>query len=339
MLKATITDDIIHLQLVTNPHPIEFFSNLIFTDKTSLKFHEGGANSFNDLLSLSIEKKAVMEYNCSYKTITVGCVNGQTDCTDVSYTISECSWIDSGGRDFESIELIEFGGGGGGGSSSQNPITLINPCSIIKTQTTNANYQNKISELKKTSVLNKPYESGYSEDKQGNFTKLKTSESTSSSDGLKVPINSNTKGYIHTHQNDYETGRTDGDNNPEIRKPIRIFSPADVNALMEIAKQRTNQDYSDIYATMVSSDGTYMLKFTGGSSDIKTGFGTREWRIEFRNYIIREKGPLVAKFLGFVSKEMKINNIALFKLKDSGSIQEIKLNPSIPNRIITSDCP
>lgn len=227
--------------------------------------------------------------------------------------------------------------GGAGGSGENNGDNNADPCDNLKMQSTNANYKAKIAELDKNSVLNQKKETGYSENKSGHFSSLENSSSTNSSDGLSLPIDSNTKGFIHTHQNDYESGKTDEYGNPEERQPIRMFSPADVNALMKIAYFCTDNNYAEIYGTMISSYGNYTIKFTGTAADIKTGFDTEDWRKSYKKFMSNENGSLEKKFLRFLSEKMNVRGISLYKIKDNGVIQNKTLDPN--NNVQSTDCP
>ncbi|OPB91209.1 hypothetical protein [Elizabethkingia ursingii] len=115
ILKATLKDNRINLKWVNAEDPKEFFRSLIFKDKSLQSYAQGVGKGVRNGLSASIDKVAVMEYYCTYKTISIGCPNGQTDCPPVSGTVSECSWRETGGQDFESIAPPSDGGGGGGG--------------------------------------------------------------------------------------------------------------------------------------------------------------------------------------------------------------------------------
>lgn len=44
-------------------------------------------------------------------------------------------------------------------------------------------------------------------------------------------------------------------------------------------------NFADYYVTMAASDGTYTLKFTGTTIDIKVGYGTEEWGKHFAKYL------------------------------------------------------
>ncbi|PKF76225.1 hypothetical protein [Chryseobacterium sp. PMSZPI] len=230
-------------------------------------------------------------------------------------------------------------GGGGGYPYPEDPKPIQEtrtPCGKLKTQYANPNFKAKIEELDKSSILNQKKETGYSESKGGVFTALSQAASTDSSDGMKIIVSADTKGYIHTHQNDYENG-TDDDGNIKIRQPIRMFSPADVNTLMTMAGYVTDGNYRDLYATMISSYGNYTIIFTGVASDIKTGFDTQTWRDNYKAFVENEKGSLETKFLRFLKEKMNIQSVELYKIKSNGTIQKKTLNSN--NKVESNDCP
>lgn len=235
--------------------------------------------------------------------------------------------------EYNDCKKDDRGGSGGGGEKPQDR----NPCEKIKKQNESTNYKIKLNEYNKASNFSEKKEKGFYETKDGWFYSLEQSQSTSSSDGLKFPISSDIKGYTHTHLNDYETGKTDDSGNPEERQPIRMFSPADVNALMELAKLQSNGNYGDLYGVMLSSSGNYTIKFTGTAADIKTGFDTQEWRNSYRDFIKNENGSLEKKFLRFLSEKMGVNGISLFKNNSDGKTQKKSLSSN--NNVQTTDCP
>lgn len=311
-----------------------FFQDIIFSDRERIKPNETASSISSKLLP------------CRSITIIIGYVEGgsgegneipitRTDwyCPEDEEPLDQSTCLDPSGD----CSTTSDSSGGGGGTGYTYDQTKTDPCSDLKTQNANAEYKAKIEELDKTSVLSQKHETGFSEDKNGNFTNLPKSTSTDSSDGLTINITSDTKGYTHTHQNDYEDGTFDSNGNPKIRQPIRMFSPADVNAVMKIASYTTNGDYSEIYGTMISSYGNYTIKFTGSASDIITGFDTPGCRNEYRKFIENEKGTLEAKFLRFISEKMKVDGISLYKIKNNGTIQNKTLNAE--NKVDSKDCP
>jgi hypothetical protein len=227
---------------------------------------------------------------------------------------------------------------GGSGIVNTPPTSTKDPCSKLKAQTTSTAYKEKIAALDKPSVLNQKKETGFSESKSGTFTQLQPSASTNNSDGMIVPVSSDTKGYMHTHVNDYETGKYTNNNEPLINQPIRMFSPADVNTLMTMAGYSTDGNYGDLYGTMVSSYGNYTIKFTGTASDIKTGFDTEEWRKSYLKY--KEEHDLWSLeklFLNFLKDKMNVKGVELYKIKSNGTVQKKTLNST--NNVQSNDCP
>lgn len=83
---------------------------------------------------------------------------------------------------------------------------------------------------------------------------------------------------------------------------MRIFSPADIDALMQMASL-ANGNYAELYGTMISSYGNYIIRFTGTSSDIQTGLNTIKWREEFKTFFIRKIVVLKRNF--YVSYQKK----------------------------------
>lgn len=179
------------------------------------------------------------------------------------------------------------------------------PCKKISSQISNANFKAKKEELEK--VTSKKQETGYVENKTGTFTKLNPINGGHSLDLSGISY-SNINGFIHTHLNNFETGRI-VDDKPEINEIYRIFSPADVIAFLTIAKRST--DISNVYATVIASSGDYTLKFTGNQSDIKNLKDAEDYRADYINMMKKgkEKG-----FLHFLKNYIKIDGIELYKL-------------------------
>ncbi|WP_131829023.1 hypothetical protein [Elizabethkingia ursingii] len=119
LLKATEKNGRIYFQKIENGEYIGFFKNLILQEKSLQIYTNGAENSIRKVAG--IDKMAVMEYKCTYRTVSIGCANGHTDCPPSSKTISECSWIDTGGPDYESIAPFDEGGGGGGDGGYEIP--------------------------------------------------------------------------------------------------------------------------------------------------------------------------------------------------------------------------
>lgn len=193
------------------------------------------------------------------------------------------------------------------------------PCAEVGSQSSEPEYKNKATDLK--SKTNLKYESGYEEKKNGTYDPL----TNSNADALNAAPTNDTKGYIHNHVNDYETGEVNSNGDPMINKPIKMFSPADVNTLMNLADQnRTSGDFSQYYVSMVSSYGHYMIKFTGSASDIQTTFGGKAWAKEYKDFM-DSYTDLERGFLRFMKEKMGIEGVELFEVKNNGTIKSIGL--------------
>lgn len=222
---------------------------------------------------------------------------------------------------------------------------LYEPCEVLRAKNNDTAYTNRISYLK--TKTNLKVETGFGESKTGVFTSLVPTASTNNSDNLNAPIDSTTRGFSHTHLNNYEVQINEGafSQRTEFKTPVRMFSPADVNQLMLLAhRNRFNGDYSEYYITMVTANGTYTLKFTGAATDIMLGFGTDQWRKHFvktfKETPKKERNSpakLEKFFLKYLKQTMQINSISLFKINDNGTVEEKKLDAF--GEVISIPCP
>ncbi|GEM_PF-6957158 len=340
-----------------------FFNSLLSDDKAKASYvsSAGGANlgrapgaNVSKVVELP-QKRSAVSYEERVPTMMSanGTGTGDTDTGDDSYFDSQDletvivtaintgtgdtwddSWWDTDDTrptttDPTPTEPCNCGGGGG----QTQPLT--DPCNRVKNQNNNANYTAKVTELKGKTNLKQ--ETGFSESKSGTYANLLPSQSTAHSDGLVVNVTNDTKGFLHTHQDDYETGETDSDGTSIIRQPIKMFSPSDVNVLMSmIDKNKTSSDYSIYYVSMITSDGHYVLKFAGTSDDIKTGFQGDTWRQQYKKHMLRYSNTEKA-FLKFVKDKMQINGVELYKIKDNGTVEKRALNTN-GNAVVSSPC-
>jgi hypothetical protein len=190
----------------------------------------------------------------------------------------------------------------------ESSLTCIeDPCTELGKQINNSDFKNKKEELEK--LTNKKEETGYVQNKTGTFTKLKPIKNGHSLDLNGISLK-NINGFIHTHLNDFETGKI-VNGLPQINEIYRIFSPADVIAFLTITKHSTN--VSKTYATIITSSGDYTLKFTGTKDDIKGIKSANAYRADYIEYMDeysnKEKG-----FLHFLTDHIKVKGIELYKL-------------------------
>lgn len=207
----------------------------------------------------------------------------------------------------------------------------LNPCNQLKTQNTDANFKAKITELeKKTRLTN---ETGYAQKKDGTYQTL----TNSGGDQLDFAIDATTIGFMHTHLDPYESGKFDSDGNPEIRSPIQMFSPADIKSfiLLLVNANKNNIPLSDVYGTMVASNGVYQLRFEGSYSDINTGLNFDNLNAKYKDYF-GNISNLEKAFALFLKEQIGINGISLYKLKSDGTSEKKSLDTN--NKLTTTPC-
>ena len=218
----------------------------------------------------------------------------------------------------ETVPTWPGGNGGGPNPSPPDP----DPCAKVKQKTSAKEFKEKVDALK--DKLDLKEETGYQEKKDGTFSELDNAGDNS----LNANPDASTQGFIHTHTNSYQVGDVGDNGLVKTNYPIHMFSPRDVNILMNIINvNRNSTDYSSFYISMVSSSGNYMIKFDGAATDIKTGFNTDQWTNAYREFMIRysslEKG-----FLKFLKEKMNINGVQLYEIRNNGNVRKINLKPN-----------
>ncbi|PWB23081.1 hypothetical protein DCO46_15420 [Flavobacterium sp. HTF] len=242
------------------------------------------------------------------------------------------------GTDTSGYSSIDYtsnpsGGGSGGSGANNTPQTPINPCDKIKTLTANPNFIAKLEELGKKTNLK--IETGYSQSKNGPFTPLVALTSTNGADRMQLVPTSDMIGYVHSHLDNYDSGQVNPDGDPLIRQPIKMFSPADIGIFLQLVKnaQNNNIPIDSVYGAMVSSEGTYQLRFTGDPNLINMNFN---WNADnlTKDYITYMKqGSKEINFLNFLNDKCYIKGVELYKInKDKTSTKKtLDANKKIAN--------
>lgn len=236
--------------------------------------------------------------------------------------------------------FVDFGGNDtyyswdAGRGAYDVPQTVVDPCDKIKLLKSNANFLAKQEELRKKTNLK--VESGYMQSKNGPFTAITETSSTENTDQLKFQSDANTIGYMHTHLDDYERKKSNGDT--ESVKPIKIFSPEDTKQflILLLSANKNNIPIDDVYGTVISSKGTYQLRFTGNINDVSAIGNTINW--ESLNEIYKEvmkRNSIEKGFLKFLNEQIGINGIELYKIDASGNSKKTLDNTG---KIITANC-
>ncbi|MDC1265618.1 hypothetical protein N8009_02365 [Flavobacteriaceae bacterium] len=238
------------------------------------------------------------------------------------------------------------GSSSGGGTSTPKPkaTSLMNTngtptdCNNISAQINDQQFKDKIKLLKKKT--GEQQETGFSQDTNGSFTPLSV---TNNGHSLSIPFTSSMKGFLHTHIDDYENGEFDDEGNPKIIQPIKMFSPGDIITFLDLITNAKSNNIStlNVFGYVVSSYGTYTIRFNGNVSDITANIS--DLRTKLNDQTLNEKyKKLVNKFgrergfLKFLKHEIGIQGINLYKIKNSGRIKPKTLNEN--ERLQTGDC-
>ncbi len=209
------------------------------------------------------------------------------------------------------------------------------PCAELKEQIEEESYNDKFKDL--NSKTGEQKEAGYVQNTDGTFTKLDPINGGHSLDldGLSY---ANLNGFIHTHLDDFPTGKIDNITGlPEINEIYRIFSPADVIAFLNIAKNSNN--LADVYATVLSSTGDYTICFTGNVNEIPVLKTAKEYRADYIAKLKRYGNE--RSFLKFLDEIMNVDGIELYKIKKPlfNSTYKIKSKSLDENgKIDSQDC-
>jgi hypothetical protein len=220
-------------------------------------------------------------------------------------------------------------GGGSSGVPPTNPTYIIpptplfDPCAEVKAQISNATYMTYLSILQ--GKTGETFESGYSQ--QINVQPFFTSLTAKGSDALDFIVTQNTTGFTHVHTDPYQVTESNGD----VRDvaPIQMLSPPDVGKFLEIVKnaQSNNIPLEKIYGSMVSSAGTYELKFVGNNvgdainTYTTTNFRSKKLDDAYRK-AIKDYGT-EGGLLNFLETTLNLRGVELMKIEKNGTVSKI----------------
>ncbi|MDQ1097866.1 MULTISPECIES: hypothetical protein [Chryseobacterium] len=230
--------------------------------------------------------------------------------------------------------------GGGGSTSPQNPK---NPCDKLKNQSQNQAFKNKVAALDKPEVLNYDHEMGYAAgyppaNTGVTGTQYPPMENTLGSHSVSLPDGNQYFGFMHTHNNESNGGI-----------PVKIFSPADLATFLTscVANADAHGSIGDAFAMVVTSEGNYMLQYTGSSSGFGIGSNTiKFWKLWYEREIkaIQDEDGTINQnkvenlFLRFLKEKVKIDGIELYQIaKTTGQAQKLNLNND--NTVVSIPCP
>ena len=213
------------------------------------------------------------------------------------------------------------------------------PCSFIGTQIADSNFIEKVNTLKNN--LNLHHEMGFSQDNVGNFTELTPLGLFK----LDINITPTTIGFIHMHQNSFESGILDDNGNPKIINPVKIFSPGDVIEFLKLVQNASQNGIPSkmIFGSVYTSSGGYTLRFTGNASTIPLNLlnlsdeELKDLNTDFRDNYINKFYNKEKAFLKFLNDKIGVEAVRLFKINNNNSVKELTLSPS-GNSVTRTPC-
>ena len=216
--------------------------------------------------------------------------------------------------------------------SSPETSTNANPCDKLKKLKDDPNYKKALVELKKNFKLQ--YETGYYISKSKGYV-AGTPDSNLALTGTRY---SDSYGVMHVHEDPYTHMVDNGGIRPEDVNPIHMFSPKDVNtfcSLLITANKYKTSSLDEVFNEMVSSSGTYQLRFEGDINNVKN-FDFGGLKDTYRDYMKLYKDDLESGFLSFIKDYIGINGITLYKIKEDGTSESKTLSAN--NQLISTPC-
>lgn len=262
------------------------------------------------------------------------------------------------GEDSEALETAE-GWSGGGGDSSENQddtcpkgykkdgdecVLDSDPCDDIANVWSNALVKSKIDSLINWASggrnLFNTVELGYSRYATGT---MERHEGEPNGHKIDLPGSRTRMAYLHTHtcKNKEEP---DGDDDIVVDLTWQIFSPQDLYEFYTMLTHAKyfRRDVGDVYSTVISCDGNFMVKFEGNLDEINSE-KVRTWdREQARvNYIdeMLNNGNLVNGFLTWFNDNFPVKSgITFYQISNDGTKVE-KLSLDENNETVSVECP
>jgi len=217
-----------------------------------------------------------------------------------------------------------------------------NPCAKIGIRFNETKFKEKIAAIDKPEVFNYDHEMGYAAGYPPPNTGITETqyppmENTLGTHNVTLPPGNQYFGFIHTHNNESNGGY-----------PVKIFSPGDLATFLTscVANADAHGNITDAYAMVITSEGNYMLQFTGQSSGFGIGPNTKKFWLswyerEIGNLILENEmtQPNIEKvFLRFLKEKIKIDGVELYQVeKITGKAKKLSLDQN--NNVIPIPCP
>ncbi|WP_172954707.1 hypothetical protein [Chryseobacterium camelliae] len=206
------------------------------------------------------------------------------------------------------------------------------PCDKLKSQTQNQAFKNKVSELDKDGVFSKDNETGFAV-AYGSTIKYEAL-TIANNDALKLPPGNKYFGYIHTHQNK--------------EGAVKIFSPADVFQFLYTCVRNAEEKgtMTDAYGMVITSEGNYMLKYSGDGSYGVGPTQAKKWQAWYdTNYqqLMDDKQftqhNIEKLFTKFLQEIVNIDGLEVYQLdKATGNTNKLQYD-GVNNPVQSIPCP
>jgi hypothetical protein len=255
-----------------------------------------------------------------------------------TYDMCQSGGGSAGSGDGSGVSTSPYGYNGSGG----NLFSTHDPCLKIANMFTDTKFKEKVTALDKPQVFDYDHEMGYAAgyppaNTGVTGTQYPPMENTIGSHTVNLPSGDQYFGFIHTHNNESNGG-----------VPIKIFSPADLAVFLTscVANADQNGNITDAYAMVITSEGNYILDYTGFGPPLGIGTNTiKFWKTwyerEMEKLILEDQltQPNIERvFLRFLKEKVKINGIELYKVdKTTGKASELTLDTN--NNTLPIPCP
>ncbi|PWN60481.1 hypothetical protein [Chryseobacterium viscerum] len=160
-----------------------------------------------------------------------------------------------------------FGGPGGNNNGTPTIPNFIHPrntpCGRLKTQNQNADFKAKVTELDKKEMFDKEQETGFA----AAYGTVSYEQMLNTPNGnVKLPDGNKYFGFMHVHLN------LDG--------VVKIFSPYDITTFLTscVTNAKLTGNMLDTYAMVITSQGNYILKYSGDGNFAITYGQLESWQ-------------------------------------------------------------
>ncbi len=311
----------IYFSYSTDKDAKEFFSSLIFKKEKAVYRAE----------KLPADIAARTECTTRIYHLCFENLDGSQDCypKPVTKCIQKNDYLETESDGGTGDGGLPYGGGTGyQGTPTDSTKT---PCAKMKAQNTDARFKEKVSELDHDSIFKKKEETGYAAayGPQTNYEKL----NNITNDKLKMPIGNKYFGYMHAHL--------------DKEGVVKIFSSADVFTFLLkcVRNAQEKGTMSDAYAMVITSQGTYTLKYSGTTGYTLAGQSDK-WKTAYNELYNELKenelaDPTIVEkvFTQFLKEVVNINGVEVYKTdKTTGNLSKLTYNGK-DNPVQSTPCP